>query len=222
MGPWLQQSPGAGGAEGPLLHLSALCRNAPWAAPVPISRALPSVLALTWGWRHWENKPRAWRGAAEPSPQAPTKNNSRAWADGQGGVHSLVGWEDHGTGELGAKLGYSKLLQETSPTMSWPQGAAEEGKGFRWDHWDLRLSPEPSLGNGDDDHVVSTWSRAEGQMPSGMRLPHSSAEPVVTWGHASFWSTQSGRGGRRPVAFHQAKAETHEHPSRAGSHAVAC
>lgn len=46
MGPWLQQSPGAGGQKDfyYILQPWGGGRNALWAAPVPASRALPLLL----------------------------------------------------------------------------------------------------------------------------------------------------------------------------------
>lgn len=69
------------------------------------------------------------------------------------------GGETMGQGTFGPGSATASCDKKTPPApspMSWPQGAAEEGKGFHWDPWDLGFSPKPSVGNGDNNCVVST------------------------------------------------------------------
>lgn len=116
------------------------------------------MLAQTSDWQRWENRPRAWRGAAEPSPRTLQGHQP---VHGQVGREvftapwGYVGWGDHGPlGQAQLQQAVTKKLPPRPHVLA--QGAAEEGKGFHWDPWDLGFSPKPSAGNGDNNCVVST------------------------------------------------------------------
>lgn len=172
------------------------CRNAPWVTPVPVSRALPSVLAQTWGWQPWEDRHRAWRGAAEPPPPEPHRGTHKEQQRGMSGwagrcslPHGVMQdgrpWDRGAWGQAWLQQAVTRNtrhppcpgpreLQRKGRAFAWIPGTQHQTLTWKWGGRPCCVHVEQSRG------ADAKWDEA-----ASHPWPHSSVEPAGTQGHAT-------------------------------------
>lgn len=187
------------------------------------------MLAQTSDWQRWENRPRAWRGAAEPSPRTLQGHQP---VHGQVGREvftapwGYVGWGDHGPlGQAQLQQAVTKKLPPRPPCPG--PGSCRGGEGISLGSLGPRVQPQTlcwkwgqqlccvhvKQGRGADakwDEAAShpSLTAVQGQCRETQEHARAALDQLTVCPEGKGWQ----EAGHLPS--HQAKAETHRHLTR--------